>query len=241
MDGADLAGLAANVQALDGPDKVTGAARFTFDVGLPGMLHAKVLRSPHAHARIVGIDTRRAAALPGVACIVTGADAKDLPDPLYGVFVRDQPVLPWDKVRYVGDMVAAVAAVDEATAFQALALIDVRYAPLPALMTMDDAEAPGAPLLFDWPAAGIAVPVGAGATSLKEPRPNVLYEFGFRNGDAAAALAVSAHVFTDRFVFSRINHFHLEPHVNVARVTGEQIISGVLLASHRVKISGSFR
>ncbi len=223
MDGVDLAALAVPVVALDGPDKVTGRARFTFDVDLPGMLHAKVLRSPHAHARILSIDARRALALPGVACVLTGADAYQLPDPRYGVFVRDQPVLPWDKVRYVGDMVAAVAAVDEATAYQALALIDVRYEVLPPLMTMDEAEAPGAPLLFDEPAAGMAVPVGAGSSSVKEPRPNVLYEYGFRNGDADAALAASARVFTDRFWFSRINHFHLEPHVNVARVTGDQI------------------
>ena len=220
MDGIDLSG---KVVPLDGLDKVTGAARYTFDLELPGMLHAKILRSPHAHARIVAIDTTRAVALPGVACVLTGADARTLPDPHYGVFVRDQPVLPWDKVRYVGDMVAAVAAVDEATAYRALALIDVQYEPLPPVMTIDEALAPGAPLLFDGPSPGVAVPVGAGVTSVKDPRPNVLYEFGYRNGDADAALAASDHVFEDRFVFSRINHFHLEPHVNVARVTGDHI------------------
>ncbi len=90
-------------------------------------------------------------------------------------------------------------------------------------MTIADALAPNAPLLFDAPAAGMAVPVGGGSTSEKEPRPNVLYEYGYTNGDADAVLARSKHVFTDRFVFSRINHFHLEPHVNIARVTGEQI------------------
>src|SRR5258706_860143 len=118
MDGLDLAGLQAPVVALDGPDKVTGAARFTFDLALPGMLHAKLLRSPHAHARIVSIDASRAEALDGVVCVVTGADAAKLPDPHYGVFIRDQPVLPWDKVRYVGAMVAAVVAVAEETAFR---------------------------------------------------------------------------------------------------------------------------
>ncbi len=220
MDGGAFSGT---VIPLDGPDKVTGAARYTFDVELPGMLHAKLLRSPHAHARIVSIDAARALALPGVTCVVTGADAKKLPDPTYGVFVRDQPVLPWDKVRYVGDMVAAVVAVDEPTAYRALGLIDVVYEPLPALMTIEDALAPGAPLLFEDPQPGIPVPVGAGSTSVKEPRPNVLYEYGYRNGDADAVLARSDHVFTDRFWFSRINHFHLEPHVNVARVTGAQI------------------
>jgi CO/xanthine dehydrogenase Mo-binding subunit len=211
------------VTALDGPDKVTGAARFTFDVTLPGMLHAKVLRSPHPHARIVAIDTSRAETLPGVAAVVTGADAIRLADPYYGVAIRDQPVLAIDKVRYVGDTVAAVAAVDEETAYQALALIDAQYDLLQPVATIEEALADGAPLLFDAPVAGAPIKLGDGVTSLKEPRPNVLYEFGYTKGDADAVLAQSDHVFEDRFRFSRINHFHLEPYVNVARVTGEQI------------------
>jgi CO/xanthine dehydrogenase Mo-binding subunit len=211
------------VTALDGPDKVTGAARFTFDVALPGMLHAKVLRSPHPHARIAAIDTSKAQALPGVVAVVTGADAAKLPDPHYGVAIRDQPVLAIDKVRYIGDMVAAVAAVDEETAYRALALIDVRYDLLPPVTTIEEALADAAPLLFDAPVAGAAIKLGNDVTSLKEPRPNVLYEFGYSKGDADAVLARSDHVFEDRFRFSRINHFHLEPYVNVARVTGEQI------------------
>ena len=222
MDGA-ASPFRAPVVALDGPDKVTGAARYTFDVSLPGMLHAKVLRSPHPHARIRSIDTRRAEALPGVAAVVTGADAVRLPDPYYGVWIRDQPVVAIEKVRYVGDMVAAVAAIDEETAYRALTLIDVQYEQLPAVMTIDEALADGAPLLFERPVGGAPVRVGDGVVSLKEPRPNVLYEFGYRNGDAEAVLAASEHVFEDRFCFSRINHFHLEPYVNVARVTGAQI------------------
>ena len=132
MDGA-ASPFRAPVIALDGPDKVTGAARYTFDVSLPGMLHAKVLRSPHPHARIRSIDTGRAEGLPGVAAVVTGIDAVGLPDPYYGVAIRDQPVVAIDKVRYVGDMVAAVAAVDEEIAYRALALIEVHYDPLPAV------------------------------------------------------------------------------------------------------------
>jgi CO/xanthine dehydrogenase Mo-binding subunit len=211
------------VTALDGPDKVTGAGRYTFDVTLPGMVHAKVLRSPHPHARIVAIDASRAEALPGVVAVVTGADVIELPDPYYGVAIRDQPVLAIDKVRYIGDMVAAVAALDEETAFRGLALIDVRYDLLPPVTTIDEALAEGAPLLFDASVAGEPIKLGNGIISLKEPRPNVLCEFAYRNGDADTVLARSDHVFEDRFHFSRINHFHLEPHVNVARVTGEQI------------------
>ena len=125
----------APVTALDGPAKVTGGARYTFDIAIPGMLHAKVLRSPHPHARIVSIDTSRAEALPGVFTAVTGADAIKLPDPYYGVAIRDQPVIAIDKVRYVGDMVAAVAAIDEETAYRALTLIDVEYELLPPVTT----------------------------------------------------------------------------------------------------------
>jgi CO/xanthine dehydrogenase Mo-binding subunit len=213
----------APVIALDGPDKVTGAARYTYDVSLPGMLHAKVLRSPHPHARIRSIDAAGALSLAGVAAVVSGADAAELLDPYYGVAIRDQPVIAIDKVRYVGDMVAAVAAVDEETAYRALRLIKVQYDPLPAVMTMEESLTESAPLLFEAPAGGAAVAVGDGVISLKEPRPNVLSEFVYRNGDAEAVLAASDHVFEDRFLFSRINHFHLEPYVNVARANGEQI------------------
>ncbi len=222
MDGSSSPFRAA-VVPLDGPDKVTGAARYTFDVSLPGMLHAKVLRSPHPHARIRSIETGRAEALPGVFAVVTGADAARLPDPYYGVAIRDQPVIAIDKVRYVGDMVAAVAAIDEETAYRALTLIEVQYDLLPTVMTIAEALAEGAPLLFEAPAGGAAVQVGDGVTSLKEPRPNVLSEFAYRNGHAEAVLAGSDHVFEDRFTFSRINHFHLEPYVNVARASGGQI------------------
>jgi CO/xanthine dehydrogenase Mo-binding subunit len=213
----------APVIALDGPDKVTGAARYTYDVSLPGMLHAKVLRSPHPHARIRSIDAAGALSLAGVAAVVSGADAAELLDPYYGVAIRDQPVIAIDKVRYVGDMVAAVAAVDEETAYRALRLIKVQYDQLPAVMTMEESLTESAPLLFEAPAGGAAVAVGDEVISLKEPRPNVLSEFVYRNGDAEAVLAASDHVFEDLFLFSRINHFHLEPYVNVARANGEQI------------------
>ncbi|HEV7390418.1 MAG TPA: molybdopterin cofactor-binding domain-containing protein, partial [Burkholderiales bacterium] len=208
---------------LDGLEKVTGTAEYTFDLDMPGLLHAKVLRSPHPHARIRRIHTSRAEALPGVACVVTGADLATLADATYGVGIRDQPVIAIDKVRYVGDMVAAVAAHDERTALRALELIHVDYEILPPLMTIADALSDGAPLLFDEPQAGNVLPVGTGAVSLKEPRPNVLYEFGYRRGDVVAALVKADHVFTDTFRFSRINPYHLEPYVNIARVTGRRI------------------
>jgi CO/xanthine dehydrogenase Mo-binding subunit len=204
-------------------DKVTGRTTYTFDVVLPGMLHGKLLRSPHAHARIVGIDTAAAAAIPGVVAVLTGRDTEQLADPFYGVGLRDQPVICTDRVRYVGDTVAAVVACDEYTAFRAARAIVVDYEPLPALMTPADALAPDAAALFDQPAGGAMPAVGDGSTSTGEPEKNVLCEYTFGYGEVDAALAESAAVFTDSFAFTRINHFHLEPHINVARWTGDRV------------------
>jgi len=213
MDGMQIA----PPPSQDAWEKVTGAAVYAFDIALPGMLHGKLLRSPHAHARIRGIDVSAALAMPGVACVVTGQDALALADPVYGVVLWDQPLLATDRVRYVGDSVAAVVAVDEATAFRACTAIRVDYEPLPALMGIEAALAPDAPLLFDEPAAGPGVRVGEGSRFVRDPAPNVLCEYGFAYGDAAAELDASAKVFSDSFAFSRLCHGHLEPHVNIAR------------------------
>jgi CO/xanthine dehydrogenase Mo-binding subunit len=204
-------------------DKVTGRTTYAFDVVLPGMLHGKLLRSPHAHARIRGIDTSAAAAIPGVAVVLTGRDTAELADPFYGVGLRDQPVICTDRVRYVGDTVAAVVACDERTAFLAAQAIVVDYEVLPALMTPDDALAPDAPALFQHPTRGGVLGVGQGSTSTAEPSKNVLCEYTFGYGDVDAALAGSAAVYTDSFGFTRIHHFHLEPHVNVASWTGDRV------------------
>ena len=210
-------------QRVDARQKVRGLARFTSDFSLPGMAHAKILRSPHPHARIRSIDAKRALQLPGVLAVVTGADIAKLPDPYYGVGIRDQSVLAIGKVRYVGDMVAAVVAEDEATAFLALELIDVDYDILPAVMTIYEALSQGAPALFEEPSSGSTLPVGAGAESIKEPAKNVLYEFRYANGDLEMAFHKADHVFTDTFHFSRIHHYHLEPYVNVACADDESI------------------
>jgi CO/xanthine dehydrogenase Mo-binding subunit len=215
--------MSPRMRRLDGIDKVTGTIRYATDFFLPDMAHAKILRSPHAHARIRAIDSSKAEAVPGVLAVVTGAHIATLPDPYYGVGIRDQPLLAIGKVRYVGDMVAAIVAMDEPTAYRALELIEVAYEELPAVMTMDTALSPGAPLLFEAPSRGGPLPVGEGAQSLKEPRPNVLYEFRYARGEIDQAFASASHLFTDTFVTSRINHLHLEPYINVARVTGGRI------------------
>ena len=207
----------------DASGKVRGATIYAFDVTLPGMLHGKLLRSPHPHARIVAIDISAALALPGVRCVITGADLQSVPDPFYGVAVRDQPLVALDRVRYVGDTVAAVVAEDEATAFRATQLIRVDYEILPALMTIEAALAADAPALFDGSSARFPLTVGHACSARAEPAKNVLYEFTFGYGDADAWLDRAAHVFTDEFAITRINHFHLEPHVNIARWAGHRV------------------
>ena len=204
-------------------DRVKGVTQYAFDMALPGMLHGKLLHSPHAHARIRGIDTRAAYDIPGVTVVLTGADTAQLPDPFYGVALRDQPVIATDRVRYVGDTVAAVVACDEETAFRAARAIVVDYEILPAVMHPDAALAPGAPLLFDEPTRGMMVPVGVGSTSSADPASNVLCDYTFGYGDIDVVMAASDAVYTDSFDITRMHHFHLEPHVNVAHWTGERL------------------
>lgn len=120
---------------VDARDKVTGQANYVFDMELPGMLYAKCLHSPHARAEILSMDVSAAQALPGVKAVLTG---EDIPC-LVGLYMVDKRILAQGKVRYQGEAVAAVAAVDEVTAEKALSLIRVEYRPLPAVMTIDDA------------------------------------------------------------------------------------------------------
>src|SRR5437763_10724158 len=125
------------VAFVDAAEKTTGHGKYTDDLSVAGMLIGKILHSPHPHARIRSIDTSRARALPGVVAVVTGQDAPTT----YGILPigHDEHALALDKVRYVGDNVACVAAVDEATADQALELIDVEYEVLPAYFDPEEA------------------------------------------------------------------------------------------------------
>jgi CO/xanthine dehydrogenase Mo-binding subunit len=129
---------------VDGVEKVTGSAVYTSDLPLEGVLWGKVLYSPHAHARIVNIDTSAARALPGVLAVITGAEVGS---GLYGSNLKDMPILARDRVRFAGERVAAVAAEDEDTAQAALDLIEVDYEEQPAVFDLDEAMRPGAPII----------------------------------------------------------------------------------------------
>jgi CO/xanthine dehydrogenase Mo-binding subunit len=131
---------------VDAADKVSGRSQYAGDVYLPGMLICKVLKSSRPHARILGIDISQAEQLPGVRAVITG---KDVPDVRFGSgAVKDRRVFALEKVRYVGEPLAAVAAVDEITALEALDLIRVEYADLPAVTDPIAALKPDAPLPF---------------------------------------------------------------------------------------------
>ena len=130
---------------MEGPEKTTGLGKYVVDAALPEMLWCKVLRSPVPHARVTRIDASRALELPGVHAVVTGEDVRDIRT---GNLRDDEPLLAsWDRVRFIGDKVAAVAADDADTAQRALDLIEVDYEPLPAVFDAEEASRPEAPVI----------------------------------------------------------------------------------------------
>ncbi len=146
---ADFSIVGTRYGRIDGKDKATGRAKYIDDLKFPGMLHGKVLRSPYPHARILHMDTSRAEKLTGVRAVAT---VSDTPDKKYGSYrsgVKDELIFARDKVRYVGDEVAAVAAIDEETAQEALSLLRVEYEELEAVFHPEEAMKPGAPRVHE--------------------------------------------------------------------------------------------
>src|SRR3972149_2384703 len=142
------------VNRVEGYEKVTGEARYVADVVLPGMLIGRILRSPYPHARIVRIDTGKAEKLRGVRAVVT---AEDTIKQGWGAFFPDQYPLSVGKVRYVGEEVAAVAAIDQDIAEEALGMIDVEWEELPAVFDPEQAMKEGAPLIHEGKERNIAM------------------------------------------------------------------------------------
>jgi 4-hydroxybenzoyl-CoA reductase subunit alpha len=192
---------------LDAPAKVTGRAVYTGDMQLPGMLHGKLLRSAVPHARILHIDTSRALALRGVKAVITGKDTPGIP---YGNWrlvpqTQDEHPLAMDRVRFIGDEVAAVAAIDLDTAEEAIHLIQVDYEELPAHFDVDAALAPGAALIHD----------DGRLTS------NVSLERKIDYGDLEAAFEAADYVREDRFTVQAVSHAYLEPCTTLAEADPE--------------------
>ncbi len=194
----DLSIVGKRLPKIDAPDKATGRALYTDDIMLPNMIYGKFLFSPHAHARIVSINADKAKALKGVKVVLTG---DDVPDITYGTSPPryDETVLAKDKVRFVGDVVAAVAAVNEETCYKALKLIDVEYEVLPAVFDPEKAMEDGAPRLFEH-----------------KYENNINTRVDHHFGDIEKGFAEADYIREERFIGNRVYQNPMEPHCAIA-------------------------
>ena len=205
---------------IEGIEKVTGEARFSGDLDIPGVLDARVLRSTHPHARIHSIDVGAALRVPGVVAVLSRDDLQDM-DPYYGHCLRDRPILAMDRVRYVGEPVAAVAARDRLAAEEAASLIRVEYEELPYVTTLDGALDGGAPVLHEQ-AAGSGDFHDVNLSDARE-HPNICHHEHMEIGDVERGFAEADEVFEDVFHFPMVCHYSMEPHTTTARFQGRQL------------------
>ncbi len=182
--------------------KVTGAVNYIADLEFPGMLHAKALRSPYPHAKLVKVDATKAAKLAGVVAVVTRDDLAGL-NPCFGTAVRDQPVVAMDKARYTGDIIAAVAAGSREVAEEALELIEVEYQELPAAVELLDAAKADAPIIheqhFNRSAGG-----------------NIYGMYHAEDGNLDAGFADADEIVENTYKVPPVQHGHIEPHAVTA-------------------------
>jgi CO/xanthine dehydrogenase Mo-binding subunit len=209
-----MAQVGRGIPRLEARSKVTGRAEYVHNLRVPGMLYAKVFRATVPHGRIVRIDTSAAAALPGVERVVTGEDIrKVMPEPYYGPAFHDQPILALDKVRHVGEPVAAVVAADPHVAEQAVQLIEAEYEELPAVY--DEVEAMTSKAIVH----DVLKPAGTFA-DLKhlagKKDTNIALDYHLNRGDAAKAFAEADRVFEHTFRSQQALHLPFEPFVAVA-------------------------
>ena len=193
---SDFSIIGKPIAMIDAAGKTTGAGKYADDFTLPGMLTGKILHSPYPHARIVKIDTSRAKALEGVVAVVTGEDAPNT----YGILPvgHDETALAVGKVRYVGDHVACVAAVDEETAERALELIDVEYEPLPAYFDPEQS-------------------MKAQGDFIHENRPNnIEKDYHHVFGDPEKGFAEADYIAEGRYIAQEVTHAAMEPHSTLA-------------------------
>ncbi|MET0503534.1 MAG: xanthine dehydrogenase family protein molybdopterin-binding subunit [Candidatus Binatia bacterium] len=208
-----MSGLGENFPRVDGPAKLRGWAQFTADVDMPGMVYAKVLRSTYAHARLTRVDGSQAKKLPGVVAVLTRDDLRGM-NVYFGPVVKDQAVVAVDRVRYVGDIIAAVAAEERDIAEEALELIAVDYEPLAAVFDPAAAMKLGAPILHTESARS--------ETRLDraqfqfEKNSNVLSVYHAEQGDVAVGFKAADEIFEDVYSSQKIQHGHIEPHAALA-------------------------
>ena len=215
----EVRGIGISVPRFDAPEKVTGRTQYVGDVQLPGLLQARLLRSPYAHARIKRIDASRARALPGVRAVLTAAD---IPELKAGAKTRAHALLAIDRAVFFGQPVAAVAADDLAIADEALDLIDVEYEPLPVAVDPETSMAPESPRVADRGTeadtseaqahSGIAV----SGTQTTTRAPNIAQQGRLTRGDVVAAMATADLVIENTYRVPMVHQGYIEPHAAIA-------------------------
>ncbi len=202
-----------SMPSLEAADKAAGRVEYMGDIVVPGMAHAKVVRSPLPHARIVSIDASEARATPGVVCVLTRDEVRADPDveELYGFVYRDAPLVALDKARHQGDIVAVVVAEDPQTAEAAAELVDVEYDELPAVMNVAAALAEGAPRVHEefFPIAPELQPVEG---------TNICHRATLARGDVEVGFAEADFVYEDEFSAPPVQHCALDLHAVIAQV-----------------------
>ena len=208
--------IGAAVPRIDGVEKVTGEAQYVTDMKFPGMLYAKLKTSPYAHAVIKSIDTSKARSLKGVRAVLTGTDASQK----LGIYMVDKSILAVSKVRYYGEAVAAVAAVDIETAQRAVELIEVEYEPLPVVQDVEEAIKPGATLVHEEMAENKWIE----NVFFPEIGTNIANHFKIRKGNVEVAFSKADLIIENKFYQPQVLHVPLETHAVIAKWgTGDKI------------------
>jgi putative selenate reductase molybdopterin-binding subunit len=206
---ADLKSVGRSERRVDSVKLATGRGTFVDDIALPGMLYARILHSPHAHARIAKIDATKARAIPGVAAVLTHEDVPRVPYTTAGQgWPEPSPydaVMLDSKVRFAGDRVAVVAAEDPELARRACDAIKVEYEVLPAVLDPEKAMAPGAPVIHDQP----------DASGIKDPKRNLAAEIVAEVGDVARGFAEAERVFEETYRVPYVQQSSIEPHITI--------------------------
>ena len=215
----ELADIGKTFRRLDYETKVTGRAQYLADMSVPGMCHGKILRSPYPHARIIRIDTSKAQKVPGVMAVLTRDDIlhDEGIEPYYGPVFKDQTIVAVEKVRHVGDPVAAVAALTVDAAEEALKLIEVDYEELPAVLNVHEAIKENPTLVHEK----VRIPE-SGFADLAELKPidgtNICTHFRLNRGDIDKGFAEADQIFEDTFTLPATQHCFLETHACIASV-----------------------
>jgi CO/xanthine dehydrogenase Mo-binding subunit len=211
-----------NFPRIDGREKVTGTAIYATDLRVPGMLHGGVLRSPVPHARVRRIDAGRARSMPGVAAVLTRENIP-VKSPFFGGIFKDQGIVAVDKVRYVGDIVAAVAATEKEIAEEAVKRIDVEYEDLPAVLSLDEALRDNAPLVHEKLHGRKKPQYGRGGTDIRHEGTNICLHFRYEHGDIGQGFASADAVFEETFLFPGAQHYPMEPHLCIVAFEGDGV------------------